>query len=173
VRKKVLAGLLFILLFTSCHKKQDVTYCRDIAPIIYKNCTTCHRPGSAGPFPLVTYRDAAKRSKMIAAVCESRQMPPWPADINYTHFTDEKVLSAGEINLIRIWSESGAPLGDTSQLPVIPKFSYGSSFGKPDLVVRMPEVFKIKGDNTDQFLLMKIPLEIPTGAPCQWSFAPV
>jgi hypothetical protein len=109
----------------------------------------------------MSYMDVAKRSKMIASITASRQMPPWPADNNYTHFIDEKVLSDEEIKLLRQWAESGAPLGDTNNLPALPSYVYGSSFGKPDLVVRMPEVCKIPGDNTDHFMFMKIPFELP------------
>jgi len=155
----VIAG--FCLFFYSCKPKPEITFSEQIAPIIYKNCTSCHRPGAAGPFSLITYRDVAKRAKMIGKVTASRAMPPWLADNTYTHFTDEKELTENELEMIRQWIEQGAPLGDTSKLISPPVYVEGSMLGKPDLVVKMPEVFKIKGDNKDEFMFMKIPFEIP------------
>jgi hypothetical protein len=149
------------LLALSCKESPPVTFSEHIAPIIYKNCTTCHRPGSAGSFSLITYKDVAKRAKMIGKVTASRFMPPWPADNSYTHFVDEKVLTDDEIDIIRQWVEAGAPLGDTLKLPKAPVYAEGSQLGKPDLVVKMPEAFKIKGNNNDYFMLMKIPFELP------------
>src|ERR1017187_6952119 len=98
---RVTKGLLALTmaLTLSCRNKTHVTYAKDIAPVIYANCTSCHRPGSAGPFSLLSYNDAAKRSKMLALVTSSRQMPPWPADNTYSHFTDEKVLTPAQIEL--------------------------------------------------------------------------
>ncbi|MCC6690191.1 MAG: cytochrome c [Bacteroidia bacterium] len=151
-------SLIFIF---SCQQKAPVTFSEHVAPIIYNNCTTCHRPGAAGPFSLITYSDVAKRAKMIAKVTASRLMPPWPADNSYTHFTGEKVLSEQEINIIKNWAETGVARGDSALQPPIPAFAKGSALGKPDLVVKMQEVFKIKGDNKDRFMLMKLPFEIP------------
>lgn len=151
---------LFIFL-CSCQQKDPVTFSEHIAPIIYKNCTTCHRPGSAGSFSLITYKDVAKRAKMIGKVTASGLMPPWPADNTYTHFIDEKVLTQAEISQIQQWAEAGAPLGDTTLLQKVPEYFDGSMLGKPDLVVKMPVAFNIKGDNKDNFMLMKIPFELP------------
>lgn len=151
---------LFILL-CSCQQKDPVTFSEHIAPIIYKNCTTCHRPGSAGSFSLITYRDVAKRAKMIGKVTASGLMPPWPADNTYTHFIDEKILTKTEISLIQQWAEAGAPSGDTTKLQKAPEYYEGSMLGKPDLVIKMPVIFNIKGDNKDNFMLMKIPFELP------------
>lgn len=153
--------IITFLFAYACKQKPAITFSEHIAPIIYKNCTTCHRPGSAGYFSLISFNDVAKRAKMIASVTASRQMPPWPADNTYTHFIDEKVLSEHEISLIRQWTEAGAPLGDTTKLPSTPVYVEGSMLGKPDLIVKMPEAFKIKGGNTDNFMLMKIPFELP------------
>src|SRR4051812_33004189 len=67
---------------------QRVTFAQHIAPILYQHCSRCHRQGEAGPFPLMSYRDASARAGMIAAVTQARYMPPWPADPSYTHFSD-------------------------------------------------------------------------------------
>lgn len=139
----------------------SVTFTEHIAPIIFQNCSPCHRPESAGPFHLLQYEDVFKRKKMVAHVTKSRYMPPWPADPSYRHFLGEKVLSQRAIDLIGKWVDQGAPKGDPGLLPPLPDFPKGSHLGEPDLVVRMEEAFPIKGDNKDRFLFMKLPYEMP------------
>ena len=77
--------VLFVSIIIGC-QKQKVTFYKDIAPIIHKNCTPCHRPNQSGPFNLITYEDVYKRSKMIHYVTETGYMPPWPADPTYSNF---------------------------------------------------------------------------------------
>src|SRR5206468_4255411 len=137
------------------------TFTADIAPIVFKNCAPCHRPGEVGPFPLLTYQDVLKKAKTIAAVTQARYMPPWPADPSYSHFAGERVLSSDQIQMIKSWVENGSPEGDASKLPPQPEFPKGSTYGKPDLVVKMLEPFLIPGDNKDHFMVIKIPYEIP------------
>lgn len=153
--------ILYIFIISGCEQKTP-TWSEDIAPIVYKNCTACHRPGEAGPFPLLTYRDAAKRSKTIARMVKSRSMPPWPADPSYSHFLNERLLSESEIDLIERWVQNGSPEGDTNQTPPIPVFSSFSSLGKPDLIIENPKPFFIPGDNQDHFVAMKFPFELPS-----------
>ncbi|HRG53509.1 MAG TPA: cytochrome c [Bacteroidia bacterium] len=142
-------------------KKETDTFSEHIAPIIYKNCTSCHRPGEAGPFSLLTYKDVASRSKLIRFVTQSRFMPPWPADASYTHFVKENVLTEEEINTIANWVDQGAIQGDSTKMPAVPFFPLGSQLGKPDLVVKLRDVYSIKGNGKDLFLLMRVPFEIP------------
>jgi hypothetical protein len=160
----ILVIIILILDLTSCDNKkasEKITFSEHIAPIIYKNCTSCHRKGEAGPFPLITYQDAASRSKLIKFVTKTRFMPPWPADASYTHFIDEKVLSQQEIDLIGKWIDDGCLIGDSTKMPAPPVFPSGSQLGKPDLVIKLRDVYKIKGDGKDRFLLMRVPYEIP------------
>lgn len=154
--------ILITLLLASCGaEQQPVTFSEHIAPIIYKNCTSCHRPGEAGPFSLITYQDAKSRSALMKFVTKTRFMPPWPADANYTHFIDEKVLTQQEIDLIVRWVDEGCALGDSTKLPPVPVFPKGSQLGTPDLVIKFKEAYKIKGDAQDRFLLMRVPYQIP------------
>lgn len=139
----------------------SVTFSEHIAPIVRNNCMPCHRPGSAGPFSLITYRDVAKRAKMVAHVTSTRYMPPWPADPSYRHFAEERVLSEYQIQLIAKWAQQKAPAGDLESLPPPPEYPEGSMLGEPDLVVEMKEAYPIQGNNTDRFLFMKLPFEIP------------
>ena len=157
--------VVFLLIAQGCKPavriKENPTFAEDIASIIFKNCAPCHRPGEAGPFPLLTYEDVKKKAKTIAAVTKSRYMPPWPADPAYSHFAGERVLTVNEIQLIQNWVTKGSPSGDPARLPPQPQFAKESAYGKPDLVVKMREPLRIPGDNMDRFMVIKIPYEIP------------
>jgi len=139
----------------------SVTYTDHVAPILYRSCTECHRPGQPAPFPLLTYADAASHAAVIGERVKARTMPPWPADPTYSHFADERGLTDREIAIIARWAESGAAAGDTTHLAPPPSFPTGSKLGKPDLVLRMPRSYKIPGDGADHFVTLKIPFEIP------------
>ena len=156
----VLPGLF---LFASCSRaeriKENPTFAEDIAPIVFKNCSPCHRPGEAGPFPLLSYDDVKKKAKTIAAVTQARYMPPWPADPTYSHFLHERFLTDQQIALINTWVADGAPAGDLAKAPPAPQFPV-SNYGKPDLVVKMREPVHIPGDNKDRFMVVKIPYEM-------------
>src|SRR2546422_10758334 len=84
-----------LLAIASCNRTP--TFSEDIAPIIFKNCAPCHRPGEAGPFSLLTYEDVLKKAKTIAAVTQARYMPPWAADPSYSPFIGERVLRDDQI----------------------------------------------------------------------------
>jgi hypothetical protein len=139
---------------------KEVTWSRDIAPIIYRQCTPCHRPGESGSFDLLSYADAVKRARLIRFVTQSRYMPPWPADASYSHFIGERVLSDEEILKIKLWADQGTPRGDSLQEPPPPEFYKGSYFGKPDLVIYPSQAVEIKGNGADVFLIMKYPYQI-------------
>ena len=134
-------------------------FSKEIAPIIYKNCTPCHRQGSGAPFNLVTYDDLKKHLHTVQLSINERLMPPWPADTAYSHFRDEKVLTWEEISLLNKWFENNAPVGNINEIPEPPTYFNQSRFGKPDLVLKMVKPFMIKGDNKDNFIMLKIPYE--------------
>src|SRR5579871_2272169 len=134
------------------------TYNRDVAPILYANCSGCHRPGEVAPFSLLTYQDAAKRSKQIAAITQARFMPPWKAEPGYGHFLNERRLTDQQIATLREWAMNGAPEGDPSAKPAPPKFSDGWQGGQPDQVVSMAQSFSLPAEGPDQFRCFVIPL---------------
>ena len=88
------------------------TYTKEIAPILWNNCAGCHRPGEIGPFSLLTYQDAAKRSSFIDEITASRKMPPWKPEDGFGSFHDQRRLTDQEIATIAAWAEAGAPEGD-------------------------------------------------------------
>jgi hypothetical protein len=168
MRPSALAGLFFILcVVTSCDDKAKsgsesgkITWSGHIAPIIYENCTPCHRPEQSGSFDLLSYHDAKKRGSQIRLVTSTRNMPPWPADPTYSHFIGERWLSDSDIDLIGQWVQDGMPRGDSTREPAPPAYFTGSYFGKPDLVIRAQQPVQIKGNGTDRFLIMKYPYRL-------------
>src|ERR1700722_19382205 len=80
-----------------------LTFAHDIAPVIYQHCSSCHRPGEAGPFPLLRYEDVKKRARQIAEVVQSRYMPPWLPDSGHGDFADTLRLSDTQVRLIADW----------------------------------------------------------------------
>jgi len=150
--------------FLGCkNTKRDtskITFNEQIAPILYKDCTPCHRVGGSGLFPLVTYDDIVKRLQMIRYVTEKKIMPPWPADPSYSHFSNELYLSDDEIELIKDWINGGAKQGDPKLLQPPPIFPLESKYGKPDLVLKMTKPYYIKGNNQDHFIVFKIPYQM-------------
>ncbi|MBK8340797.1 MAG: hypothetical protein IPK99_12750 [Flavobacteriales bacterium] len=137
-----------------------VTFAQHIAPLLWENCTPCHRPGQAGPFSLITYQDARRKAKTIRLVTSKRYMPPWPADTSFSRFLGERVLNEGQIALITKWVEQGTLPGDTSKLPAPPVFRGTSLLGEPDVVVWLRDTFRIPGDGRDRFVITKAPFEL-------------
>jgi mono/diheme cytochrome c family protein len=136
---------------------QRVTYCRDVAPILYRHCAGCHRPGEVGPFPLLSYKDAAKRADFLKQVTAQRRMPPWKAEPGYGDFLDARRLSDDELHTLARWADGGAPEGDPRDLPPPPQFADGWQLGQPDLVLKMPEPFTVPAGGRDVFRCFVIP----------------
>jgi len=120
-----------------------VTFDKDIAPIVFKTCAPCHRPGESGPFPLLTYNDARSHAAQIAAVTRRRFMPPWLPEPGYGEFVGERRLSQSEINLIQAWIEQGSPEGEPKDLPPQRRFVDGWQLGKPDLVIKAAQSYTL------------------------------
>jgi mono/diheme cytochrome c family protein len=120
-----------------------VTFSDAIAPILYANCVTCHRPGEAAPFSLISYDDVKKRGTLVASVTKSRYMPPWHAAHGYGEFADERRLTDDQIATIGEWVTRGMPQGDPAKLPKLPQFTDGWQLGTPDLVLEMPDAFEV------------------------------
>src|SRR5262249_53661867 len=121
----------------------SVTFTADVAPVLYNNCVTCHRPGEAAPFSLITYEDAKKRANLIAKGTACRHMPPRPAEHGYGEFAAERRLSDAQIATIADWVKQGMPEGDAKNLPKLPSFPSGWHLGTPDLVLEMPAAFDL------------------------------
>lgn len=137
-----------------------VTFTENVAPIIFHNCTRCHRPGEAAPFSLMTYADVAKRGRMIAAVTRSGYMPPWKAEPGSYPFRDEQRLAPEQVDVIQTWVAAGMPEGDPAKLPPLTEFPRGWQLGQPDLVVELPTGYKVPASGPDIFRNFVIPLHL-------------
>src|SRR6266571_3304754 len=120
-----------------------LTFNKDIAPIVWARCATCHRPGEIGPFSLVTYDDVRRHATQIAAVTARRVMPPWKPLPGKGDFQSARRLSDRELDTIQEWIAAGAREGDAADLPPAPAWREGWQLGTPDLVVSMPAPFAV------------------------------
>ena len=126
----------------------EVTFAKDIAPILQRSCQQCHRPASVAPMSLLTYEEVrpwARSIKMRTGLRNKRgAMPPWfiEKDIGIQHFKDDPSLTEEEIKKVAVWADSGAPLGNPADLP--PPLDFGNeddwAIGEPDLILETPEV---------------------------------
>ena len=152
--------LLCTLLCASPASAQTVTFSRDVAPIVFDACVSCHRTGGPGPFPLTTYDEVRRRATQIAQVTRNRFMPPWKVEPGVSHFVGQRLLSDAEIGAIDRWAKNGAPAGDPKALPVPPKFAEGWLLGKPDLIVKPEAAFSLPALQTDAFRIFAIRLPV-------------
>jgi hypothetical protein len=134
------------------------TFNKDVAPILYNNCVTCHRPGEVAPFSLMTYPDAAKRAVLIAAVTKQRVMPPWKPEPGFGSFANDRRLSDEQIAIIRVWAQAGAPEGDAHDKPALPVFQEGWQAGQPDKILSVPRKIQVEAEGPDQYRCFVLPL---------------
>ena len=137
----------------------DVTYYKDVLPIMQENCQTCHRAagqnisGLVAPMSFMDYEETRPWARSIARKVESREMPPWFASAPHGVFSNERGLTDTEIATILSWVDAGAPAGDRADAPPAPQWveaaNDGWSLGIPDFVVKMPEPYFIEDDIYD------------------------
>lgn len=142
-------------------KEKTLTYAKDISPIIMNRCANCHQSNGIAPFSLTNYQDVKKRASTIDAVVAAKVMPPWKPSLNYGEFENERCLSAEETASIHNWIKQGAVAGDLSQAAQLDKSKLISDEwrgGKPDLIIRMPEPYKVASDGPDVYRCFVFPL---------------
>ena len=146
-RASRLFPLLCAVVFSG--RSQTVTFSDHIAPIIYANCSKCHRPGQIGPFPLMSYSDVRSKALTIGAVTQAKFMPPWKPEPGWISYRNERRLTPEQISLIQQWLIDGAPEGDPAKAPSAPVFTDDWTLGPPDLILEMPQSFDIPADGPD------------------------
>jgi hypothetical protein len=133
---------------------RQVTFAKEVAPILQRSCVNCHRPGQTAPMSLITYDDARPWARSIKTRVTARDMPPWHLDRNVgiQEFKNDPSLTEQEIDTIVSWVDAGAPRGNPADMPPPRQFAEGSEwqFGKPDLVVRFP-AYKVPATGPDLF----------------------
>ena len=133
------------------------TFSKDVAPILYKHCVSCHRPGEAAPMSLITHEQARPYARAIANAVTNRTMPPWHADAPAGTFHNERILSDPERQTLTAWAAGGAVSGDPRDLPAPPTFSDGWALGTPDVVLEMQEDYRVPAKGTVQYEWLYIP----------------
>jgi tetratricopeptide (TPR) repeat protein len=138
-----------------------LTFNKDIAPLIWRRCGDCHRPGEIGPFSLLEYPNVRSHAQQIVKVVRTGVMPPWLPEPGYGDFVGQRRLRPDEVSAIERWVEQGALEGDAANLPARPQWPAGWRLGKPDLVVDLPKPYALAADRTDVFRNFVIPLPLP------------
>lgn len=136
-----------------------VTFHKDIVPLLQQKCQACHRPGDIAPMSFMNYAEVRPWAKAMKEAVSSRKMPPWFADPQFSgHFTNERSLSAKEIEMFTQWVDAGAPEGDRKDAPPPAKFAEGWSIGTPDMIVEYPHELEIPATGVvdQQNMLVKV-----------------
>jgi mono/diheme cytochrome c family protein len=133
------------------------TFTKDVAPIFYKNCVACHRPGEMAPMSLLSYESARPYARSIATKVNDGAMPPWHAESAPGVFKNDPRLNAREKATIVQWATNGAPQGDPKDLPPAPVFAEGWQIGKPDLILTMEKPYAVPAEGTIAYQNFTIP----------------
>jgi hypothetical protein len=141
---------------SACHQRPAAlqaapTFNRDVAPILFANCATCHRPGQPVPFELLTYADTAKHADAIADETFARHMPPWLPDEGEFPILGVRKIRQDQIDTIQRWAKGGKLEGDPKDLPNPPKFPQGWQLGRPDAELTMPRPYRLKPGPDDVY----------------------
>jgi hypothetical protein len=132
------------------------TFARDVAPIFQQKCQACHRQGTSAPMSLVTYEEVRPWARSIRQRVASRDMPPWHLDktVGIKHYKNDRSLSDTEIATITRWADSGAPLGNPSDMPAPLAFRSDAEWfiGEPDLKVTTPKDFAMYAKGPDWWI---------------------
>ena len=139
------------------------TFTKDVAPILFKNCTSCHRPGEIAPMSLLTYEDARPYARAIFEEVRDGHMPPWHADAPDGTFLNERKLTAAEKDILSRWANGGAPKG-TTPMPPAPTYSDGWQLGTPDKTFEMTEAYEVPVSGTVNYEYFYVPANLTSPA---------
>ena len=132
------------------------TFTKDVAPILYKKCASCHRPGEIGPMSFLSYKDVRPWAKSIREKVVAGVMPPWFADPHHGTFRNDRRLPQNDIDTIVAWVNAGARQGNPADLPPVPSFPDGWQIGTPDVIFDMPVEFEIPADGTVDYQYFEV-----------------
>ncbi len=159
----LLLGLLTVAATVAAPSKvasTEVTYYKNVLPVLQKNCQGCHRPGEAAPMSFLTYKDTRPWAKAMKEAVLTRKMPPWFADPHVGKFANDRTLSQADIDLLARWADTGAAAGNPKDAPAPLQFVEGWNIGKPDLVVEMPNEFSVASSGTIDYTYFVVPLNL-------------
>jgi len=133
------------------------TFYKDVLPVLQNNCQSCHRAGEVAPMSLMTYEEARPWASAIKSAILTKKMPPWYADAQYGHFSNERKLTAQEIKTLVTWVDGGAQAGSPKDAPQPVKFVDGWNIGTPDKVIEMPVAYNVPPQGTVEYQYLLIP----------------
>lgn len=138
----------------------EVTFHKDIEPLVQKHCQACHRPGEVAPFSLLTYKDTRPWAAAIKQAVSQHKMPPWFADSSHGEFRNDPRLNDSEIAIIRAWVEGGAKEGDAVDAPPPLHFADGWKIGTPDLVLELPTEYSVPTTGTIDYTWFAVDMKL-------------
>jgi hypothetical protein len=153
----LIAVFCFLASTSANDGKKRLTFSRDVAPILFKNCVACHRPDHSAPMSLLTYKEARPWARSIKEKVLTRAMPPWSADPHYGEFANDTSLAQADIDTIVNWVDQGAKPGDPRELPPVPQAADLWEIGRPDLVLAMQEEWQSDASGLDENLEFSVP----------------
>jgi hypothetical protein len=136
---------------------KNVTFHKDVAPILEKRCQGCHHPGDIAPMSLMTYQQARPWAKAIRTAVLQKKMPPWFADPHYGKFSNDSSLTQSELDTLIAWADSGAPEGNLKEAPKPLEFSKEWHIGTPDAIVEVPQAFHVPAEGTVPYQYIAVP----------------
>jgi hypothetical protein len=146
--KIAVASLAFVSAAAALGAAPSVTYSKDVAPVLQKNCEGCHRAGEAAPMSLRTYKEARPYAAAIKEAVILKKMPPWFADVKYGHFANDRTMAEQDVKTLVAWADSGAKEGNPKDLPKPVEYLNGWNISKPDVEIEMVQDFKIPASGT-------------------------
>lgn len=154
---KYTLALAAALPLLAANRGSEVTFYRDVLPVVQKNCQNCHRPGEAAPMSFLTYKDTRPWAKAMKEAVLKKKMPPWFADPHVGTFVNDRSMPQADIDTIVKWADTGATEGDTKQAPAPLTFAEGWAIGKPDAVFELPESFTVPASGTIEYTYFIVP----------------
>jgi hypothetical protein len=142
-------GAAHLTMSASAQQSPTPTFNKDIAPVIYEKCATCHRPGAVGAMSLTSYREVRPWARSIKARVTKREMPPWSADPRFGHYLNDISLSDAQVGLIAAWVDGGMPEG-SGPAPALPHYPDGGwrliDGRGPDVILEMPMTYELPAE---------------------------
>jgi hypothetical protein len=155
--RPVLVGACAAAVSLAASAPSQITFTKDVLPIMQKRCQNCHRPGEVAPMSFLTYNEVRPWAKAIREAVLTKKMPPWFADPHYGKFANDRSLTKDEIDTLVSWVDGGVREGDPKDAPAPVAWVDGWSIGKPDAVFEMPHDFDVPAAGTIEYQYIVIP----------------
>ena len=153
-------ALVLMMRAASFASAADVTFNKDVLPILQRNCQVCHRPGEIAPMSFLTYEATRPWAKAIKEAVLTRRMPPWFADPEVGHFSNERKLTDAEMKTLVDWADGGAIEGKAGRLPPVKAWTAGWNIN-PDVVYEMPKPYTIPEKGNLDYIYILLPAKFP------------